>query len=392
MTLDEAYKKALSHVETMETLRSQIRQSDERIQQAKGRLLPELSASGTYQKFDASGGVARKDQQIGKVTLNQSLYAGGADKNVLEAREADRKARELNLTSFSNELFRQVATAFYRLMAADQEISNIRNSLSATRERLDELQKRNRIGKSRRSEVLSAQGQLSVIEAQLQIALGQAKEARQQFVHLTGYDDKVSLSDGTQLPAAPESFEKFIQNIENRPDLRSLKAQQDSYRQLSESYRGGHWPSLGFTGNYYVTRNDAYPDSKWDLGLSLTVPIYSGGIVQSQVREAKEREFEAEVAWRQRKREIETEIRVAYDGYLSAVSQIKSLEKALVATRQNYDELVKDYGFGQSTTIEVLQALNTFQDTKRSLDRARFEALLSWAVLKTASMQASTPF
>lgn len=78
----------------------------------------------------------------------------------------------------------------------------------------------------------------------------------------------------------------------------------------------------------------------------------------------------------------EMDVRGAFHTLTSSIRQTKILEKALVATEQNYQEQKKDYSYGLVTNLDVLQALNSFQETKRSLDRLRFQVMASWAELK----------
>jgi outer membrane protein TolC len=69
------------------------------------------------------------------------------------------------------------------------------------------------------------------------------------------------------------------------------------------------------------------------------------------------------------------------------LDQIKALEAALKSTEGNYREQEKNYRFGQATNLDVIQALNSFQDSKRTLDRTRYLAFSAWAELKAATAQ-----
>lgn len=390
VSIDQAYQAALKKSEGVEIYKSQAEQAKERINQAESRFLPTLSAIGTYQKFDKNGTIDRPDQTIGRLNATQSLFEGGRDRANYKLRESDRKSRDLSLLSAKNELYTQVANAFYNVMAAEQDVFNLKKSIDAANERIADLRGRTKIGRSRNVEVLAAQSQLAVYQGQLAAAQGALYTARSQFAYITGMSTGEVLADSTQLPDTLPPLTEFINGLEKRPDVQALKLQEELYKFNTDVLRSGHWPSLSLNGNYYLTRNDTYPDSKWDFGVALTFPLYAGGLVQSQVREAKEREYEASVATRLKLRETETGVREFYDNYLSLMSQSKTLADAVKTTEQSYRELVKDYRYGLTTNLEVLQALATFQDTKRNLDKAHYQALIAWAALQTAKRQLTT--
>ena len=72
---------------------------------------------------------------------------------------------------------------------------------------------------------------------------------------------------------------------------------------------------------------------------------------------------------------------------MSSTEQVKTLEQAVSTNEQNYTEQEKDYRFNLATNLDVLQALNNFHDTKRSLDRTRYQAMAAWAKLKAEANQ-----
>jgi len=141
--------------------------------------------------------------------------------------------------------------------------------------------------------------------------------------------------------------------------------------------------------NYYPTRDGARENMNWDVGITLTLPIFTGGLVNAQVREASALKTEAAYLLASSKRRAETEIRTAYNSLISAIDQIKALESALKFTEQNYKEQTKNYKFSQATNLDVISALNTYQETKRSFDRTHYQALLYWAQLKATTAQIS---
>jgi outer membrane protein len=123
----------------------------------------------------------------------------------------------------------------------------------------------------------------------------------------------------------------------------------------------------------------------WDVQLALTVPLYAGGSLQSQVREALSQSTQAELSTSQARRQAEQEIRAVYQSVVFDRSRLVALEKATESARKNYEVQRHDYRLGLVTNLDVLQALTAFQENQRALDRARYIAKLDYLRLEAAA-------
>src|SRR3970282_842459 len=131
--------------------------------------------------------------------------------------------------------------------------------------------------------------------------------------------------------------------------------------------KGAKLPTVDLTANRYLDRSGSLKDSTWDVAVELNVPLYSGGLLQSQVREAISQQTQAELAVSQVTRQAEQEIRALYQSVVYDSAQLDALEKATVAARKNYEAQQRDYRFGLVTNLEVIQALTAFQENKGAL-------------------------
>lgn len=387
VSLEEAYQAALKKTETVPIILSQLRQAEAQVDKARGEFFPSLAASANYQRQNKMiGTTSEYDQALGKLTLSQSLFAGGKDKAQLNAANANHKAYEYQTLDTKNALYIQVAQAFYSVLSAEHEVTNTKKSIELTKKRVTELQKRKKIGKSRSIEILAAETQHSVLEAQLLAAIGEHQRAKSNFFNFTGLDPNTPLKDDLTLPKEIKSLETYLTQLENRPDLLSLRSKLESQESLVSVAQADYFPRLDLTANYYFSRFH-YPTTSpdWDAGITLTVPLFSQGITRATVREAQESKLQAELALNQKKRNAEVEIHMAYSNLLSFLEQVKALEKAMAATEENYKQQEKDYRYSLATNLDVIQALDTLDDTKRTLDRTRYQALHAAAELKAVA-------
>jgi len=388
LTLKDVYIAAKEKTEAVPQGQSLVRESEARRDQVYGRFLPSLSLGATYLRRDEAVGASSLEQTATKITLSQSLYEGGMDRANLQAAEVETSARKQNLKALENLLLADVARIFFAVLAAEQDIRNIQKSIDLTQDRLTELRKRKKVGKTQNVEVLAAEAQQSVLRSQLLAANGNLNVARDTFARASGLDRSTPLTEPLRFPHEPKPIESYLDEIKNRPDIKALELAVEASKYKVKAAHAGHRPNLSLTGNTYFSQTGVGNGSRdWDLGLALSFPLFSGGIASAKVREAREVETQAELLLRGRKRVAEEEIRRAYSTLMSALDQVKSLEKALLATEANYREQAKNYRFSLTTNLDVIQALNTLQDTKRTLDKTRFDALTAWAELRAATSQ-----
>lgn len=387
VTLEQAFRAAVERTENVPLEKSRLEQSDARVDQARGRFLPSISVIAG-QTRQSGGGLDDADARSTRATIAQSVYAGGRDQADLRARKKERAAQRNTVETARNAVFADVADAFYAVLASERDAENIGLSIKLMNERIKELKRRKSIGKSRNIDLLSADAQLSVLQAQLIAARGSINAARNRFALTTGLPRESALQETGADTPKPRALEEYLATIEARPDIIALNARMSAARAAVRAERAGHLPALDLTGSYFFDRTgSAREGSGWELGVSLTLPVFNGGITQARVREQSSLELQADLQLRRQRRTAETEIREAYDQLISANEQIVSLRKALEATEENFREHEKDYRFSLATNLDVIQALNTFLDTKRTLDRTKFDARAAWARLQAVTAQ-----
>lgn len=385
LTLEQVYRAALKNTEGVRIAEQRKIQAKEKMEQADGSLLPNISASAAYQRLDDTGQPNfDTDNSTAKLSLQQPLFRGFGEYAARRSAEHEFSARTASVQQAKIELFAQVARAYYDVATQKQEIENIGHLIELTQRRVKDLKQRMRIGRSRDTEVLTAEAQVATLESQRQQAQTALSQAQDKLMALTGISTKMGVAakaeqaNNIKLP----DISTQLKSVEKRPDLTVLREESESLKEQTAVARSGHWPSLDLTGNYYLHRDGALKDSDWDVTLGITIPLYQGGIVSSRVRESASRAAEKEDMLRQAEREAKVEIRAAYDRVTGGLAQIKTLEKAYKVSESNYKAHLRDYGYSLVTHLEVLQALNSFQETKRTLDKARFQTLIAYAELQ----------
>lgn len=369
VNLKASFEAAKKNMESIKRADSVVDQANELKIRAKSAVLPTITAQGTYTKIDrptaaGSSPFLLLEQHSASLKLVQPLIKGGAlaaydySKDNFLLAKFQRDATELNL-------YQLVINSFYNLQIAQVDVKNVQELLKFSRERVKEIRDRAGIGRSRRSEVVEAEAQLMIAESQYQQTLITLDETKRAYAFYTGFDpDKIDLKDDE--PKFSGTLSEYLKKVQDRPDIQASR--QDARladRQVSIA-KGGHYPSLDFIGNYYLSRTGVLDSSDWDVGLALSIPLYEGGSVSAAVKEAAHGRRIAELQYAENLRAAERDIAFNYQSIVQLKSQLKALKEALAKSQEAYRLIQQDYKLGLVTNLDVLQSLNTFIETKRS--------------------------
>jgi outer membrane protein len=158
-----------------------------------------------------------------------------------------------------------------------------------------------------------------------------------------------------------------------------------------EKNRGGHYPALDLVASHSYNRNGSvFSSATYEyttnlVGAQLTVPLYSGGITQSRVREAEARRDQARAALDSARR---TTARLARESYVAAATgmrRVEALEQARGSSKKALESTLIGYESGVRTGVDVLNAQRELYRTERDLSQARYAYLLSQLRLKLAA-------
>jgi len=390
LTLDEYFAQALVRSEVVATQSELILQAEERYRQAKSTLRPTLDGVASYTWLDkgARDTTANPTRQPhARLTATQPLFRGFREFASMRQTQALIGAQGEDYRQARTQLFKDVAQNFYDVLALEQDLKNFDEQINLNLQREKELQDRVRIGRSRTGETLAVLTTISTLRAQVEQLQAQLAAAREAFAFLSGLPADTPLRDTETLPASLDTLETYLARLELRPDVKAAQQRLTAAQENISVARGARQPSLDLNANRYLERKGSLEGVDWDVQLALTIPLYSGGIRQSQVREAVSLSTQAELGASQVRRQAEQEIRSLHQSVVYDRSQLAALEKATEAARKNYEVQRRDYRLGLVTNLDVLQALTLFQDNQRALDRARYTAKLDYLRLEAAAVR-----
>lgn len=388
ISLKETYTAATANMESIKRAKAVVNQSEALKDQARAAILPTLSGVGTYTKIDQPAAAGSSPFLLTKqysyaLRLNQPIFRGGVFSAYQYAKENVLLAKYQQDATAVN-LYQLVINAYYNLAIAQFDVKNVEELLKYSRERVSEIRERTRIGRSRKGELVEAEAQLHIAESQYQQVLLSLQQAEKTYQFYTTLNPE-KLIVPRELPKLNGSVETYITKARTRPDIMASLQQVNLADQQISIARAGHYPQVDLVGNYYFDRTGVLSTSEWDVGVAVVIPIFQGGAVQAQVREAAEAKRIASLTSSEALRAAERDISINYNNFLQIRLQLKSLKEALSRSEEAYKLNKKDYQFGLVTNLDVLQSLNVFIETKRAYDN-----LISLAHLNYRNLEALT--
>jgi outer membrane protein len=392
-SLQEVFEAALKHSDDVKMSLEGIHQAEENYHIAIGSILPNISGTGQYQYQQNNpntsvSGIYPNPSKQARITLTQPLFQGLKEwaglrqtKSLVSASKADNHQAEL-------QLYLSVAQAYFNIVSSEHDLENLDNELGFYDERIKETQKFQKIGRSQYTDVLTVESQKANLMAQKELVNTTLQAQREVLAFVTGWGANIPLERPGDLKALnnEKNLEQYLSKLEERPDFRADQARLKAAEDGIPVARAGHFPTLGLQADYYLERTGALSDVKWDGLLVLTVPLFAGGTVNSQVAEAVSKRDQAEYQVSKTKRQAIQQIQTLWQSYLGDKRQFEAYRYATELAEKTYKEQTRQYRYGLVTNLDVLTALTGFIEDQRSLDKTRYTMQFDFEQLEAVSM------
>jgi outer membrane protein len=371
-----------------------VLQAEENYHQAVGNLLPNLSGVASYATQDNSGlssvgsSFYPPDQRTLQLSASQPLFRGMREYAALTQLQDQIIYQQESKQWAGLQLLADTTQSFYNVLVYETDLAHLDSELSLFDQRIRDLHSRVQIGRSRTTEVLTLQSSQALLKAQREQVLGQLNTAREIYAFLTGLPQSAPLNDTTLVPRDSGSMDGWLSHINERPDIRAGRAQIASAQTNVTISEEAHLPSLDAGANYYFIRSGILQSVKWDVQITLTLPVFMGGILVSKTRQAESSLRQSQQTVNSLENIARETIRATYANLQADLSQVNALEDAVQTAEKNYTANVRDYNLALVNILDVLSALTSYQDALRSLDRARYAAKTDYIRLQIQTAQA----
>ncbi|HEX4047894.1 MAG TPA: TolC family protein [Elusimicrobiota bacterium] len=388
ITLDEAYDAALKRSEAVaekgETYAQVMAELDVLWSDVKPRL--NLEATQTWQDTQGPNEAFTipSNQHVVAINAQQPLFSGLRDFLAVKAGRAQGESAQFAYRRAKQLLYQDVANAYLNLLQSHRDIATHESQVELIAGQVKVLKDFEDIGRSRRSEVLAAEAQEALDAADLETSRGLERVQQATLRFLTGIDRDMAPLE-IPVPQAAD-LEPFLDRAQHRADVEGARKDLEYSDLYVSIQRRQYWPTVSLGGNYYLERTTPfYGHVDWDATLTGQMPIYWGGQIGAQTREAQAQRGFNEQALSLALRTAELDVRSAHDDLISDLAIVGALEKAMTLAEANAKAQAVDYRHGLVTNIDVLTSLTTVQITRLSLDAAEIQAYYARVRLEVAA-------
>jgi outer membrane protein len=374
LTLEACYRLALARSESVALTEEDIAREEARFGLLRSGVLPDVGFLATDRFQDTSGvssgsnsTFTRGDRPEAAFYARQPIFAGFREFAAMKGQKAEILASQESVFRSKILLYEDVARLFYMVTDRDREIESLKTLIKLSRDRIDELKKRVAIGRSREGEVLSTESQSANLESRLEAAKGFREASLEVLNTLLGVQ-ATSLLDDQPEATVPAPLEHYLDRLVQRPDIMAAEARRQARTHFTESARRRYWPTLDVAGNYYVKRVGFNEPIDWDVLFTLDAPFFTGGETKSLIRQAESEERASTLTLSETRRNAEREVRERHRNLRSLLAQIQKLRRSAELAKRNYAVQQKEYRLGLVNNLDVLSALNTWQESQVALD------------------------
>ncbi|MFN4341378.1 MAG: TolC family protein [Azonexus sp.] len=354
---------------------------------ARAGWLPTLSGSAGTTRFDYQNSAYTRDSAA--ITLSWLLYDFGQRAASVESARQLLGAAAATQDATVQTLFLNALQSYYAAQASRAAVASALQAERSAQESFQAAAARYQVGVATPADRLQAQTALSQATLNRIKAEGEARNALGALANALGFaaQQRIVLAD---LPEAPPAaaFQQEVDGLiaeaqARRPDLRAAEAQLKAAEAGVELARAQGRPTISLGAGPTWQESAGVTQQGGSVGLTLSVPIFSGFDTTYRVRSAA---AQAEVRAAQRDRlrnQVALDVWKAYQSLTTATHSLQTTADLVASAEQSERVALGRYKAGVGTILDVLSA----QAALASARLQRIQAQLDWNVYRATLAQ-----
>ncbi|WP_083325818.1 TolC family protein [Hymenobacter coccineus] len=343
--------------------------------------------NNTQQEFNTGLGVtrvgARSTQYNVGLTGSYLLYNGGLVVATRKRLGELEQISQLQLNSTVQNVLADVSLKYYAVVQQQRYIRTLEASAEVSRQKLKLIKARQSVGLANNADLFQAQLDLN---AQLQTQQQQALAAQQATADLLrsltlDLDTRVAVED--TIPVNQNlRWEDISASLTKNPDLLAAERQVRVNELLERVARANRYPSLSLnSGTNFARNQNAVGTTLFNqsygpyAGLSLGVPIYTGGTNKRLVKIARLNTQTAQLQRTALERDYRTNALKAWEAYQQTLALVNTAQESYTTAKKLLNLVQLRLDAGLSTLVDVRIAQQSFEDAGYRLVNYRYNAV-----------------
>ena len=406
-TLRQCIDHALEHNIQIKSQEVTLENAEASLDQARAQQYPTLNFSSsfganfhnvsTYNEYMERTGGMSVSNSFG-LNSGLALYQGGRLRNTVKQSQVQRDATELDVEQARIDLEISVAQAFLQVLYNHEalELKRQAEDLSARQvARGEQLYQAGSISKVELSQLKSqhASDQYQTVAAEntlensrlqlkqlLELGLNEPFEVR--------YPD---IDDAVVGTPVPELADVYAEALATLPQMRSSQLDLESADLGVQIAKGAALPSIsmnagistGYASGTGVTYFDQLGNKLGEsVGLNLSLPIFNGRQVRTNVRKAELQRESAKLQDESAKKQLLSTLESVRNDAISAQQRYFASKTQLDAAAESFRLVTEQFDAGIKNTVELLTEKNNYLSALSQQLQAKYQALLAEKLLE----------
>lgn len=389
-SLDEALEMAYQQNPALQAARARLQALDEEYAVALSAYRPTVTASGSLTAQDSASErdgflafTADSDTaafaNIG-IDARQLLFAGGRLNAQTRAAMAQIGAGYAQYETTLQGVLLDALSAYLNTLRDVEVVRIVRNNVDVLERQRQAAQDRFDVGEVTRTDVSQAEARLAAARAELASAQAQLAITRAGFEAVIGVAP-ANLDLPDSLTLLEVDLDQLLASLaDTSPALRAAtfaeaaaeaqRAIAKSATQPSLSVNAGAGLREGFLSGY--TNSESV-----QIGASVTVPLFTGGLNTARIRQAEAGVTEARLNSRATERTVRQAVVGAFASWDAARARLAASERQVDAARLAFEGVDEEASVGFRTTLDVLDAQQELLNAELAVVTARRDLFLA---------------
>lgn len=425
-TLTEIYELALQNDPQLRAANAAYLAGVENEAIRKAGLLPNVSLNAEYSEADSedastrligsinsvSDGDSDTDRTTYGVTITQPVFDLPAWYDYKQGKTVSEQAR-LQYQADQQELIARVASAYFDVLNASENLTSAVAAEQAISRQLEQTRQRYEVGLLPITDVYEAQSVFDDAKVNTLVLRGALNISFEQLGILTGQQHMTLAGLKADFPALPPDAnrEDWVQvALENNLNLKISQVDRQGAKYNADARKFEHLPNVSASYNYQDVDQDTVFNGISSFGgtpepianspsstesqtstvaIKLSMPIFTGGLVSAQRRQANQQYVQAQENANFALRNTTQQARSLHLNVVTNAATVDARKQAITSAESALEATRAGYEVGTRNVVDVLIAERNFYQAKRDYANARYEYINSSLALKQVAGQLS---
>ncbi|MGL5302307.1 MAG: outer membrane channel protein TolC [Aeromonas sp.] len=371
-------------------------QAFEKINQSRAALLPQINLGAGLNYLKNKRNTQTATSASGNLSLDQSVYRRSNWIN-LDLAEKSAAQSDVAYNIEVQNLILRSATAYFDVLNAMDTLEFVRANTVAVERQMEQTRQRFGVGLVAITDVHEAEASRDQALADEISAENQLANSYESLRELTGVDHRnlevLNTERFTPQKTAFDSDKWLALAIDKNLQLHSARIAKDIAKQQIDLQKTGHEATVDLSTGLQTSESDYQnktinPESnanQANIGLTFNLPLYSGGAITSQVKQAQYNYVAASELLEKNYRSVQGSVRSSYNNVNANIGSVRAYSQFVVSAKSALEATEAGYEVGTRTIVDVLDYTRKLYDAKQKLSEARYNYILNILSLKQAA-------